>query len=117
MTLADLRRALDAAVAELPTVDVADAIGLCAAAQSRLLAKLTAPAPVADHHDELVTAETVAERFHLALSSVHELARQGKIPCRMFGRWRRFNLAEVAAAGLDSKTPSLAPISRREKAA
>jgi hypothetical protein len=68
----------------------------------KLLARLTAPARERTAPaGELVTAEIVAERFHLAVSSVHELARMGRIPCRMFGRFRRFDLAEVAAAGLD----------------
>lgn len=111
-----LRATLAAAVAELPPAELPDLIGALAAASARAQARLTVPAPTVVS-TELVTAETVAERFNLAVSSVHELARQGRIPCRMFGRFRRFDLAEVAAAGLDSKSARLAPETRREKAA
>ena len=89
-----LREQLEAAVASVPAGDVAEAVGFCAAAQARFLARLTHVAPAVDA-EQWVTAAEVAQRFQLALSSVHELARQGRIPCRMFGRYRRFNLAQV----------------------
>ena len=98
VTLANLRVALETAAAELPSGDLADAVGLLAAAQARLMGRLTAPIPTLPEAGEWVTAAEVAQRFKLALSSVHELARQGRLPCRMFGRYRRFNLAEVASA-------------------
>jgi hypothetical protein len=105
-----LRSALDAALVDLSDADVSDAIGACAAAQARLFARITAPAPVtAPTTGALVTADVVADRFSLAVSTVHEMARLGHIPCHMFGRYRRFDLAEVAAAGLNPKTASLAP--------
>ena len=47
----------------------------------------------------LVTAEALARRLSLSVSTVHELARLGRIPCRMFGRYRRFSVADVVAAG------------------
>jgi hypothetical protein len=120
--LSALRTALDSAVVSITDAEIPDAIGALASASARLTARLVARDQDADSAScpNLVTAEVVAERFHLALSSVHELARQGKIPCRMFGRWRRFDLAEVAAAGLDSKSvplASLAPEKGRKKAA
>ncbi len=99
LTLAELRLVLER-VAELPAADRADAIGLVAAAQARLLTLLVMPPnAVPADSDRLVDAETLAERFSLSISTVHELARAGQIPCKMFGRYRRFNLAEVAAAG------------------
>jgi excisionase family DNA binding protein len=119
--LANLRAALEAAASEVPAADLADAIGLCASAQARMLARLTAPPPASTDAAEWVTAEEVAQRFHLALSSVHELARQGRLPHQMFGRYRRFNLAIVASAvaepASNSKTISLGAGSGRRKAA
>ena len=86
---------LAAAVAEAPIDRLPDLIGLLAAAQARAMARMVAPAPAPIATDEWVTAAVVAERFNLSVSTVNEMARAGKLPCRMFGRYRRFNVVEV----------------------
>lgn len=40
--------------------------------------------------DEVMTASEVAELLHLPVSTVYQLARQGKIPARRLGRTWRF---------------------------
>lgn len=112
-----LRAALEAAVTNLPAAELPELAGALAAAQARVLARLTnASTAAAPCDNELVPAEVVAERFHLALSTVHELARQGRLPCRMFGRYRRFSLAEVGATVSSSESGSLGPGKGSKKA-
>ena len=118
-TLDDLRAVLDRTVVELRLDDLPDLIGMLAAADARARVRLMVLTPTSAVVEvgELVTAEVVAKRFNLALSTVHELARLGRVPCRQFGRYRRFDLGELAAAGLNDKTASLAPHPRGKKVA
>ncbi|MBX3024432.1 helix-turn-helix domain-containing protein [bacterium] len=118
MTLEELRRALEQAERDLPRAELADAIGACAATQARLHARLTAPpaAPSSSPVGEWVTAAEVARRFSLSVSTINELSRLGRLPHRMFGRYRRFSLAELTAA-LDSECAEHGIGDRAEKAA
>jgi hypothetical protein len=104
-----LRELLDRALVELPVAELPELVGVLAAADARARARLTAPASTPSTSVELVTADVVAERFHLAVSTVHEAARLGRIPSRMFGRYRRFDLVELRAAGLNPKWVSVVP--------
>lgn len=97
-TLDTLRSALTAAVAELPDTDVADVIGMLAAVQARLLARLTVPAPAVVTDNELVTAGQVAQAFGVPVSQIYEQARQRRIPCVRLGKYVRFSIAEVQRA-------------------
>lgn len=119
MTLGDLQRALAAAVAELSDTDVADAIGALASAQARFTARLTAPAvPVGDN--ELVPADAIAATFGVPVSQIAEMARQGRIPSLLIGKYRRFALDQVRQAlteGSSSKTAALQPRKKRSNGA
>lgn len=105
MTLAILRAELDRAVAELVDADMADAIGLCAATQARLLARMTAPPAVAVKADGLVDAAEMARRASLP---EHWIRDQGRkwirtagaegIPCVKPGHYMRFDPAAVLEA-------------------
>ena len=94
MTLAALRAALDAAVAELPATELPDLVGLLAAAQARAQIRLTAPLPM-PKGVECLTAAQVADAFNVPRSMICELARRGDIPCQHLGKYRRFNLDAV----------------------
>jgi hypothetical protein len=112
--LETLRAELERAAAELPEGELAELVGLLAAVQARLVARITTPnrVPADSAPAELVTAEVVAKRFSLAVSSVHELARLGRLPCHMFGRYRRFNLAEIAEVAHKYKTGPVGPVKK-----
>jgi len=109
VTLAGLRSTLAAAIVDLPVADLPAAVGAFEEAKAEALRRLLAPPASRAVVGELVPAEVVAKQFHLAVSSVHELARQGRIPHRMFGRYRRFDLAEVAAEVANSEIDRLEP--------
>jgi hypothetical protein len=96
MTAADLRRCLDTAVVELPADETADAIGLCAAAQARLLARLTAP--VAPVTDKLVNAKVMAEILDVPEGWVRDRGRGGQIPTHRLGHHVRFSPRAVLEA-------------------
>jgi excisionase family DNA binding protein len=44
---------------------------------------------------KLVTADEVADHLNLPKSWVRERTRAGDIPCRRFGKYVRYSLAEV----------------------
>lgn len=117
-TLADLHTMLSAAVVELPATDLADAVGACAAAQARLLARLTMPAPTPATGSTSMTARQLADVFEVPVSQIYEQARQGRIPCVRLGKYRRFDLAAVRQAladGSGSKTVELGARKNRRK--
>jgi hypothetical protein len=111
MTPADLRSVLDRAVDELQPDEYADAIGLSAAFQARLLARLTSPAsksPTTGPMLEWRNAKEIAAELNLKPSAIYLWARTGRIPVEVFGRFRRFNLEAVRRAlAADSKLPPL----------
>lgn len=47
---------------------------------------------------ELVDAETAARQLGITARWLEDMARQGIVPCHRFGRFIRFNVAELAAA-------------------
>jgi excisionase family DNA binding protein len=119
MTLAALRVALDAAVAELPAAELPDLVGLLAAALARAQIHLVTPPP-APVPVECLTAAQVADAFNVPRSMIYELARRGDIPCQHLGKYRRFNLDAVRQAlnrGAGSESVSLKPPTRRRRGA
>jgi hypothetical protein len=101
MTVADLRRALDTAVAELPADEIPDAIGLCAAAQARLTARLVArnrDAESANLFPSLVNAKEMAAILGVPQNWVRDRQRAEQIPCHHLGYYVRFAPAEVLEA-------------------
>jgi excisionase family DNA binding protein len=46
-------------------------------------------------NDRLLTDQELAEILNVPASWVGEAARQGRIPCIMLGRYRRFDRADV----------------------
>lgn len=45
--------------------------------------------------DQLLTAETLGERWQVPPAHVYRLARDGRLPCVRLGRYRRFALTAV----------------------
>ena len=99
MTLAELRQVLERTAVELPAAELPDLIGVLAATQAKVMARLTAPflapAPMAD---ELVDADTLADEFGVPATWFRERARQNTLPHRRIGRYVRFRRADVRAA-------------------
>jgi excisionase family DNA binding protein len=52
-------------------------------------------APAANGAAVLLTASDVAARWQVPKAHVYRLAREGKVPAVMLGRYRRFRLAAV----------------------
>lgn len=107
MTLATLSAALDAAVDELPATELAAAIGRCASAQARLLARLTTPAAPAQPTDDVVDVASLSVELGLAPSWLRAQARAGKLPHLRCGKYIKFRRAEVlstlARSGTDHR--------------
>jgi excisionase family DNA binding protein len=53
---------------------------------------------------QLLTAEQLAERWHVPKSHVYRLAREGRIPTVELGRYRRFRLDEIERYELGADT-------------
>jgi hypothetical protein len=94
--LGAIRRALDAVVLELPADDIADAIGLCAATQARLLARLTAPTAAVP--TKLVNAAEMAAILDVPENWVRDKTRADALPHRQLGHYIRYDPIEVLEA-------------------
>ncbi len=53
--------------------------------------------------DDVLTVAEVAELLHIPASTVHDLARRGKIPSRKLGRRRIFLRQRIEAMLLDDE--------------
>lgn len=103
-----LRARLEAAVIEADAAQLADVAAELRRAEWRLEQRRALPAPMTAPAPAPMTAPEIAARLGVPASWVYELARNGRIPVRRLGRYRRFDLAAVEAAieagqGGDSK--------------
>lgn len=105
MNLAELRALVGAVpVDELPTI-VAELAGLQALALVRIGSAHGGPRS-GDTPPRRQTASEVADALGVEASAIYDWARKGRIPSERYGRFVRFELAEVRAA-LNSKRGSL----------
>jgi hypothetical protein len=114
VTLTELHRMLDTAVAELPADVLFDLIGVIESTKAKALVRLTTRTSTVTA--ALVDAEAVATALHVPVSQVYELARQKRIPRIEIGKYVRFDLDAVRSALTEapsSKTPSYRPRKRR----
>jgi hypothetical protein len=100
MTADDLRRLLDAAVAELSADEIPHGIGLCAAASARLTARLVARDQVAESatRSELVNAKRMAAILDVPEGWLRDRQRADQIPCIRVGHYVRFEPGAVLDA-------------------
>jgi hypothetical protein len=96
--LDELRAVLDRAVAELPVAELAELVGVLAAAKARALARVLAPTAPAVATDDVVDVATLAAELGLAPSWLRAQARTGKLPHLRCGKYIKFKRAEVLAA-------------------
>jgi len=66
----------------------------------------------ASGNGEFLTPKELAERLHMPLSWVYERSRQGRIPTHRFGKYLRFNLAEVLDAEKEAKENGDSPLTK-----
>lgn len=103
-TLDQLRAAVDA-VADLPVVDLPDALGVLVAGAARAQLRLAMPAMRSTAPTTNLTAEQVASALNVRPSAVYEWHRAKRIPGERYGRFLRFDLDAVRRAlAEDSKT-------------
>jgi excisionase family DNA binding protein len=106
--LANLRIALDRAVADAEPTTLPDLVAICAATQARAIARLATPSSTPATPTTWHTAEQIAAALNVKPSAVFEWARARRIPCEKFGRFSRFNLDAVRAAlASNAKMPAL----------
>ncbi|WP_249020569.1 helix-turn-helix domain-containing protein [Conexibacter sp. S30A1] len=55
----------------------------------------------------LLTAEELAERWQVSKAQIYRLAREGRIPVVMIGRYQRFRVAAVEAWERDREAQAL----------
>jgi excisionase family DNA binding protein len=85
-------------IAAIQQVEPSDMPAILAAVASRLAESRAAPAPPANGKPALVDATELARELSVPESQLMTLARQGRVPSVMIGKYRRFNLAAVEAA-------------------
>jgi hypothetical protein len=97
VTLAALKTALDAAVADLPLAELPDLLALLAGTAARATLRLNAP-PAPPPADKLVNAKAMAGILAVPEGWVRDRGRRGQIPTRRLGHHVRFSPPEVLEA-------------------
>jgi hypothetical protein len=98
MTVADIRDALDDAVARLPLAELPDLLAILAGTSARATLRLTTPPPITSRPDEIVDVATLSAELGLAPSWLRSQARAGKLPHLRCGKYIKFRRSELLAA-------------------